>query len=327
MKNKKSIAAFSALQILIFHLWVYISRSEIEMFLRLTAYIGVDIFFFISAYSLSSRNVGNYKSFIINRLSVIYSKFIIFAIIKSWYKHWNILRTIKVICGVEMLEKGGGAYLWFIPAIMIFYISYPLLQHCDKKNRTATIIISCIVWIIIASILTKYKELNHLAIVWNRIPIFYLGYYTNKIASKHNIVNNNKFKLVVGALLLVIGTVLLYNFGFKIKCNTPFINMYYILGIPSSIGLIFMLSNIKEIKPIKIIGEATLELYMVQMTFGYDIVNKLFKVTKNAIETNIISICAIIYISITIHYLFKTMKGKGKKTCCMKQLHQTSKKQ
>ena len=103
--------------------------------------------------------------------------------------------------------------------------------------------------------------------------------------------------------------------------------MYYILGIPSSIGLIFILSNIKEIKPIKIIGEATLELYMVQMTFGYDIVNKVFKVTKNAIETNIISICAIIYISITIHYLFKTMEGKGKKTCCMKQLHQTSKKQ
>ena len=48
MKNKKSIMAFAALQILIFHLWINLSSSEIENFIKQISYIGVDIFFFLS---------------------------------------------------------------------------------------------------------------------------------------------------------------------------------------------------------------------------------------------------------------------------------------
>ena len=54
MKNKKLIMFFAALMILIFHLWIYINPItnnlfKIEVFIRTICYIGVDIFFFVSA--------------------------------------------------------------------------------------------------------------------------------------------------------------------------------------------------------------------------------------------------------------------------------------
>ncbi len=289
------------------------------MFLKLTAYIGVDIFFFVSAYSLGNRSVDSYKEFILNRFYAIYTKYIIFALISSCYKHWSTVRLFKVICGIELLEKGGGAYLWFIPAIMMFYILYPLLQHCDKRNRTITLLISSIVWFVGATIITKHTSLNHLTIIWNRIPIFYLGYYTNILSKKSNILKSTAFKITTGVLLLIIGTLLLYRFGYKSKLNTPFIDMYYIMGIPLSIGLIFILDNVPETKLIKSVGASTLEMYAIQMTFGYVIVNKIFKFIGNSMLTNIISLSLIIIISIATHYLYELMnrvvrnrKGKVK---------------
>ena len=67
MKNKKLIMFFATLMILIFHLWIYINPItnnlfKIEVFIRTICYIGVDIFFFVSAFSISNKEIKNYIS-------------------------------------------------------------------------------------------------------------------------------------------------------------------------------------------------------------------------------------------------------------------------
>ena len=81
MKNKKAIMFFSSLLILIFHLWINIfdrasNLFEVENFLRQLCYIGVDIFFFLSCYSISKHEIKDYKKFICSRFIKVYLVFI-----------------------------------------------------------------------------------------------------------------------------------------------------------------------------------------------------------------------------------------------------------
>ena len=122
MKNKRNIMLFSALQILIFHLWIPITNSNLEFFVKQTAYMGVDIFFLLSGYSLGLKKIENYARFVISRFNVVYVKFILFSLVFCLINNTGVIRFLKIISGVELFERGGGAFLWFVPGIMIFYI-------------------------------------------------------------------------------------------------------------------------------------------------------------------------------------------------------------
>ena len=107
MKNKKSIMFFSSLLILIFHLWISIfdrtsNLYNIEEFIRQICFIGVDIFFFLSAYSIANVNNKDYKNFIKTRFKKVYIPYIIFAIIALFYMNWDIKTFILNILGVNL---------------------------------------------------------------------------------------------------------------------------------------------------------------------------------------------------------------------------------
>ena len=312
MQNKKSNMTFSALQILIFHLWVYVlNNNEIEIFLKQTSYIGVDIFFLISAYSLASRNVDHYGKFLLFRFKAVYVKYIIFAVVATIYSSWNIEKLVDIITCKELFSRGGGAYLWFLPAIMLFYIIFPLFQRCEKKYKIVTPLVTAILWILFAKIISI--ELKQLAIIWNRIPIFIIGYYFYKLNNKTSILNKTKQRLVIGFILIVVGAVLIYNFAFRIKLQVPFRDSFYLMVIPASIGLVMLVDCIPEISIIKIVGSSTLEIYAIQMTFGYDIANKLIKLINNKVLYNIVTILVIITISVITHYCYEYLIKKGSK--------------
>ena len=100
--------------ILIFHLWINISSSEIENFIKQISYIGVDIFFFLSGYSLYRSDTGNYFQFIGNRFRTVYSKFILFALIAAWVNKWNmgyVLKDTKRRESVSVVFAGDHAVL------------------------------------------------------------------------------------------------------------------------------------------------------------------------------------------------------------------------
>lgn len=303
MKNKKSIMVFSALQIIIFHLWICTpGRIGIELFFKQTAYIGVDIFFLLSAYSLAQKTVDNYGRFVLSRFKAVYLKFILFAIVAFVYEKWEPVYFLKVITGVDLFEKGGGAFLWFLPAIMLFYLFFPLLQKCDNKNRIVTLIVIVLVWAGVAYIVTKHTDNNQIFIYWNRIPVFLTGYY---LANYKDRLDNTRLKLIQGIILTVTGTYILYKFAYSTKLQFPFTDMFYVTVIPASIGYSLLVSFIPEIKPIKWLGSSTLEMYAMQMIFGYDMANKLLMLTKNIFITNICSVLFVLISATAIHYLYE----------------------
>lgn len=316
--NKKSIMAFSALQILFFHLWINVLPANgIEVFLRTTAYIGVDIFFFMSGFSLSNRSVDNYLQFELSRFKAVYVKFIIFAVIASIYSGWTFIKFIKVISAVDLFVKGGGAFLWFLPAIMIVYIIFPLFQKYDQiirlkvskkwENIVSAALVLCI-WFVIGIVIGALTNYKAIFIFYNRIPVFLLGYY---LAKSEMFVEwfctdtkeKKLFRLLKGVVLICLGTGLIYQFAYRTKLQVPFTDFFYIMVIPASVGIVLLVSLIKGSKVTKMIGSSTLEMYAIQMIFGFKLANKIYKSSGDAIVTNIVVFAVIIVASIVTNLI------------------------
>ena len=211
MKNKKVIMTFSSLMIIIFHLWINLSLkntkiNEIETFIRYISFIGVDIFFFLSAYSLERSKINNYLEFIKSRFKKIYLKFIIFSILAFFLNNWNFLKLLKTITGLDLFLKGGGSFLWFIPAIMIIYLLIPLYKKYDNFKTLIITIISYLLLVVLLSIFNK----THLLIFINRIPIILIGYYFSKLKILEKLRSNNYLYFSSSLILLIFGLLLSY---------------------------------------------------------------------------------------------------------------------
>lgn len=111
--SKKLIAAAAALQILLYHCWIPVFRygtaaGNLERFLVAATFPAVDVYFFISAYTLASRPVDDYLSFIKNR-------------------------TVKML-PMFLTALAAGRFMWFIPSIMFLYLVMPPLQKICSKS-------------------------------------------------------------------------------------------------------------------------------------------------------------------------------------------------
>lgn len=308
MKNKKVIMSFSALMIIIFHLWINITKPNtniylIETYLRYIGYIGVDIFFFLSAYSLASNEIDNYLNFIFKRFKKIYLKFIIFGVIAFFFNKWSFLKLLKIIFGIEFLTKGGGSFLWFIPAIMIIYVFLPLYKKLDNKYKIITPIITIITYLILVITLSINKKTTLLIFI-NRIPIILLGYYFSKLKIFEKLQKNNLLYYCIALCLTIFGLFFNYYLYLNHFYLSYFQDIFYVLSIPLIIGVILLLDKIKVNKLFNYLGSITLEVYAIQMIFGYYLTGKLVKIISNSFLTNIISIVIVILIASFFNLIF-----------------------
>jgi len=295
MKNKKSTMFFSSLLVVIFHLWINIfdrtsNLFNIETFLRQTCFIGVDIFFFLSSYFISKKEIKNYKEFLLSRFIKIYIVFIFFSIVALIYFKWSIKTFLLTISGINLFLKGGGSFLWFIPAIMIIYILLPLYNKIDKKYNKITYVITIMLWLLFTIIISKFTPFTKILIFTNRIPIILIGSYL----SKYNIINKftKKKYFILTILLIIIGFIIEYNLN---NITFSYIkDVYYITSIPLTLGLILLINLIPTNKVINKLGSISLEMYGLQMIFGFKIASVVFKYIKYPLISNIITITTII---------------------------------
>lgn len=304
MQNKKTIMAVATIMILIFHLWINVTNSIVENFLWYICVIGVDLFFFVSAYSIGKKNDIEYKKFLLNRIDSVYFKFFLLSIICAIYSGWDIVKFIKTVLGIELFTNGGGSFLWFIPSIMIVYILLPLYKKLDNKYPRITPSISFTIYILASIIVSLYTNYTALFIFSNRILITLIGFYFAKyrILEKMNMSKRTYF--VITFVLLFIGTFISYNTyikGFKLSWLN---DAFYLLHIPLEIGLILLLDKIKANKIIKLVGSATLESYGLQMIIGFKLANIIYKNVPYALLSNIFSIVVILILSLILKYIF-----------------------
>ena len=295
--NKKFLQVIAAFQILFFHLWAPLTSTQIEQFILKTAYVGVDMFFFLSAYSLAGREI-DYVPFLKDRVLKLYAKFAFFTLIMALFsKSFGVIRVVKSLTLIEFFQKGGGAFLWFIPAILILYIIYPLFLKWNSRFKVIWVLL---IWLTGSVFSEHVLSYTAVFIFTNRIPVILAGYLF-KTYCTHN--NNLRRSFIV---LIPLGVLLLHMYGFKVRLNFPIKDMFYVLAIPTVLGLVTLSSYVKKYAVTESLGSITLELYAVQMIFGQRILMWAYNVfNKNALLTNIFVTGVMLLLAYIISYVIK----------------------
>lgn len=295
--NKKFLQVIAAFQILFFHLWAPLTSTQIEQFILKTAYVGVDMFFFLSAYSLAGREI-DYVPFLKDRVLKLYAKFAFFVLIMALFsKSFGVIRAVKSLTFIEFFQKGGGAFLWFIPAILIFYAVYPLFLKWNSRFKVIWVLL---IWLIAGVFSEHVLSYTAVFIFTNRIPVILAGYLFKTYCTKNN---NLRRSFIV---LIPLGALLLHMYGFKVRLNFPLKDMFYVLAIPAVIGLVTLSSYVKKCAVTDSLGSITLELYAVQMIFGQRILIWAYNVfNKNALLTNIFVTGVMLLSAYIISYVIK----------------------
>ena len=310
--NKKFLQVIAAFQILFFHLWAPLTSTQIEQFILKTAYVGVDMFFFLSAYSLAGREI-DYVPFLKDRVLKLYAKFAFFVLIMALFsKSFGVIRAVKSLTFIEFFQKGGGAFLWFIPAILILYIIYPLFLKWNSRFKVIWVLLIWLTGSVFAEHVLSYTAVF---IFTNRIPVILAGYLFKTYCTGNRdaiMPDNNKMNRTIQILrrswvvLIPLGVLLLHMYGFNVRLNFPIKDMFYVLAIPTVLGLVTLSSYVKKYAVTESLGSITLELYAVQMIFGQRILIWAYNVfNKNALLTNIFVTGVMLLLAYIISYVIK----------------------
>ena len=332
INNKKCLNLFSLSEhrtflmgvaislVLYHHLTVKVQNGLIGkayMFFRVTGAMGVDIFLFLSA-------IGLYVSFSKNNdIALFYKKRFIriiptyLIICTPFYLHTigDIKYFLSHLFLISFWTEGNGD--WFIAAIIVLYLLYPLLYQVLKKiGRIKGYCVENCVWLIATIFIAIISPVffDHTNRLWARIPVFLFGLFmANPILSHKDIPNKhllpiliiNVVSLGIEAIFCLQGAEVAYSFWPRL--------VYFPLSISFIIGVIFILNrtNVKRslfYKFMCLLGTITLEIYLLNqrlinfftnLTSMLHIKNEFFSLSIG----NALGVIATIVISYMVHQI------------------------
>lgn len=134
----------SIIIIVLYH-FIFFSRDQVEFphWMRISivspvsnGWLGVDIFFFLSAFGLCySFEKNSIRTFYFNRIKRILPIYLVFAVVVTVFFMNEesggdiLIKWLKQISGLIILKPFGNSNSieWFTPALILIYISFPLL--------------------------------------------------------------------------------------------------------------------------------------------------------------------------------------------------------
>ena len=311
-KTKQPIMGLAALLIVLFHLFPA-SRSNdilssVVRYIVMTGYIGVDIFFFMTGYMAHFSKTDNYFQYIKRKFLNIYPIFIFSCVLLVIMGKLSVKKALYTVLGVDLFLSGGGSFLWFIPAIMIFYLLVPFYKKLIKKiGSVQTFAVSITMWAVLVFALEKILTNHSANIFLCRIPIILLGTMLAVYEGKWK----HRYKLIVGVFLVAIGTFLTCKFGYMIKADFFAKDIFYVIVIPNIIGIILLADIIfGKVKTFVFegLGKISLELYCLQMVFGSLLFGKVIKYISNSKLAFLVVFVLLIVLSGLMHTEKKIIK-------------------
>lgn len=255
-------------------LWIMMLHFDFNQikplgFIAQYGYAGVEIFMLVSGFGLffSLDKDNHVLRFYKKRLLRIFPTYYILGIIASIFLfHDNILSYIIRYTTIGFWT-GGIFWEWYIPSIVILYFLAPFFKWLyDKKQHVLLCIISLGILIIVLCYIDKdLFDRAHFFFVY-RIPAFIFG-MACAYWLKHSI--SNKYYI----LILIMG-IPLFSILFPYHHQVyNYKNFSFLFLLPTTTLIFILISKyIKVINPIiSIMGKASLEIYLIQSMFYYQI--------------------------------------------------------
>ena len=151
LKYRTQLMGIAALLIYVYHIWNPVLGKvpvigQVELFIKNAGYSGVDLFFFLSGIGLNfAIDKGTVFGFYGRRLKHILIPFWVTGVAYAIVKHWTFRQLIANITGYNFVTESMYSYLWFVPAIAILYLCFPLYYWLFKKSRNKLFLL-CLCW-------------------------------------------------------------------------------------------------------------------------------------------------------------------------------------
>lgn len=275
---------FAAMWIFIFHVReeVCVFRSIrllqiIEVFCDSIGFSGVDMFLFLSGWGLyHAIRKHSLSSFYKRRFRRLIPSFLIYNILIAIFSGWGIMRFIRDVTGWAFLTGDVHETLWFIPAIAILYLFYPLYFKAFEKssNKYVFTLAAFGLWFALAVAGHLLFGGSGIYLFITRIPVFMAGNLAGWYTFNGKSIKKEHHAAVwtVLMLMLVIGIVTVY-FITILKNGVLLPGEYN--GLPSTligIPMCFIMARIFSLlsrfgliqKAYGFLGKITLEFYASQ---------------------------------------------------------------
>lgn len=241
---------------------------ETSLFFRFASIgnVGVDIFLFLSGiglyYSYERSSAGFFK----RRLFRVLIPYLIFAVP---YYIWQEIaaggKFIPDILGVSFFTK-GDVITWYIPAILIFYLIYPLLHRvfgaAGRLSRSSKFVLLSGGWAAVCILTMKFFPTfyGHTEIMLTRLIIFMAGCCCGKYV-------RDGAPLPQAAFFASLIYFVFYVFHFRTHVSLPSFYtrmMYAPLGVSVAFVCAWMMGKLPRFfrRALSFVGERSLLLYL-----------------------------------------------------------------
>ena len=295
-KHRSALMGFAALCIFVFHEYIAIGNESSKLYIiqELVAargYVGVDIFFLLSGMGLTySVRKTNTAMFYYKRLRRVFFPFAAVGFCYLIARQWSVIDFIKNVSGYSFIFVRTYKFLWFVPAIMILYLFFPLYDKVISKasNKITFTALVIGVWLLATMLTARLVSSigrEDIYFILNRIPIFVIGVLLGYLSQSRRVymTKSGWALMIVMNLTGFYLNVMTSDFDWQLLVPMP---NCFVPNILMSISATFILSGVFEwISRFKIsvyvkaifdfFGKISLEFYCVQETLGKIILNKL----------------------------------------------------
>lgn len=283
LEKRNTIYGFCAIWIVLFHVFRRISMPYFPVITNIISdgNMAVDIFLFFSGLCLAIsvkrcryEEIG-WGEYYKKRFARVVIPYLIICIP---YYLWNafvehggsVIRKLFVFC-INISSASfwirGMQTTWFVYAIVLFYLLFPILYKflCKCGMKKAIILV---VWIIVAGVMSAYIPIvKNSMIVWARLPIFTIGIIIGIRHTYQKVKRDCKKQMTVLSIVIL---VLLGWLTSMIELTDFFaIPPVYrlLIYIPMALALLYLVSRTgSKIKLLEWVGGLSLEVYLIHIT-------------------------------------------------------------
>ncbi len=291
-----AIMGFAALWIFIFHEWQPIfggvgTLGWTEGFIKRIGFVGVDIFLMLSGMGLTyAIGKGSILNFYYRRIRRIYLPFLAVGICYLLQNTWDVNTFWGNITGWNFYDKSMYSFLWFVPAILTFYIIFPLYYKLftSHKQPLFCLLGALAIWLLLSIQLRNTLRYDLYGFT-NRIPIFLIGIWFGWRSQ------NQKTVFSMGTWVMLL---LVFGLGLYLAYETNYLGYYLLVPtgnccLPNmlmAVSLPFLLAKGLDLlhgkwvrwigvglgKFLGFFGLFSLEFYCIQEALGYRLIPWLY---------------------------------------------------
>lgn len=287
-RYRSPVMGFAALWIVFFHLWqpLFSGGAPSVLFYaenvtKRLGFEGVDIFFLLSGmgltYSVGKHSLGE---FYLRRLKRLAFPFAAVAVLRAVCERWGWRAFFFVVSGANFFAGNMYFFLWFVTAIAVLYLLFPLYWRLFSRARSkpAFTLAVIAVWYVLSLALAGILPGNKYGFT-NRIPVFLTGVLLGWCVQNDVRLPSRRAAAGIAAVLTAAGLVLSFLCNFRglelllpqSNCCLP--DFLTAIGLTALLAELFALLDKARAarwinRALAFIGGLSLEIYCVQEFLG-----------------------------------------------------------